>query len=216
MRKLTTTLIAAAALALPTAAFAHDGNGHGGNHHGFGHHNGAALFTKVSGTGTSFALASATASGTIAGNQLASGTFAASLSTDWTKSDTKTTDHGTLVCAPSTATVTLTDSASTANTATGTLVGKTCDFTKTDGTIFRGFFGKGTVTGTGTLAALTGTERAFLSQKADGTVSGAVFAGSNDPVSLNSTKQTNRLASLRFTGQQHVAAQKTGNCDHNK
>jgi hypothetical protein len=232
MRKLTMTLFAAAALALPTAAFAH--NGHGGHHHNFGHHHGAALFmnfsqhhgaalfTKLSGTGTSFALSSSTASGTFAGDPLATGTFAANLSSDWTKSETKTTDHGTLVCAPATATVTLTDGASSANTAAGTLTGKTCDFTKADGTIFRGFFGHGSVTGTGTLAGLTGTERAFMSQQADGTVKGAVFAGSNDPRSMDNaknmdnTKRANNLESLRFTGQQNAAALKTGNCDHNK
>jgi hypothetical protein len=223
MRKLTMTLIAAAALALPTAAFAHDGNGSGGHHFGFHHHGGgSALFTKVSGTGASFSLAGASVTGTFTGSPLASGTVSATLATNWAQSTTKTSDHGTLVCAPSTATVVLTDSAASANTSTGTLTGKTCSFTKTDGTIFRGFFGKGTVTGTGTLAALTGDERAFLSQKSDGTVSGAVFAGvkttSSDKTmshdSLKSTQHSNSLLSIQFKGRQDAAAHKTGNCDH--
>lgn len=43
------------------------------------------------------------------------------------------------------------------------------------------FFGRGTATGAGALATLTGkTAKAFFLRKSDGTVKGAVFAGSRD------------------------------------
>jgi len=61
------------------------------------------------------------------------------------------------------------------------------------------------VTAAGTLASLTGTTgKAFLFQKADGTVTGAAFAGMQ-------TKSEN--LSL-FSVRQHNAAHKTGDCDH--
>jgi hypothetical protein len=67
------------------------------------------------------------------------------------------------------------------------------------------FFGKGTVAAAGTLASLNGlTGKAFLFQKADGTVSGAAFAGVHTDNGL-------RLFSVR----EHDAAHKTGDCDHN-
>ena len=179
MRKLMLLLLATAALALPAAASAH------GWHH---HHHG--LFTRLTGTGTSFGGSSATASGSVvAGSPLASGTFAATLTTDLSQATSRTSEHGTLSCAPATLALTVTDSASTANTTSGTLTGKTCTFTKTDGTVFRGFFGKGSITGTGTLSGLTGMERAFLTQKADGTVRGAVFAGFDQVLSAHFTAQ---------------------------
>ncbi|HWX09456.1 MAG TPA: hypothetical protein VNY33_05725 [Gaiellaceae bacterium] len=194
MRKLMIMIAATAALALPVAASAHDG--------WHNHHHMHGLFTKLSGTGTSFAGASATASGTIAaGNPLASGTFAATLTTDWSHSTSKTGEHGTLVCAPGSLALTLTDSASSANTTSSTVTGQTCAFTKSDGTVFRGFFGKGSVTGAGTLSGLTGMERAFLTQKADGTVHGAVFAGLGE------------VLGARYTAQKTDAAHATGTCD---
>src|SRR5260221_2512844 len=168
MRKLRIILAAVAMLALPAAASAHSS---------WWHHD-HALFAKLSGTGTSFGGSSATASGQIvAGHVLSSGTFSASLTTDWTQSTTKTGEHGTLVCAPASLSLTLTDSASSANTESSKITGKLCTFTKTDGTVFRGFFGAGSVTGAGPLASLSGhMERALLMQKADATVHGAVFA----------------------------------------
>jgi hypothetical protein len=197
MRKLLILIAAAAALALPAVASANDG--HSG-HHNNGHHHG--LFTKLTGTSTSFAGASATATGTVAGNNLlASGTFTATLSTNWSLSTTKTNDHGTRICAPATLALTITDSASAANTTTGTITGRTCSFTKTDGTVFRGFFGHGTVTGAGTLAGLTGMERAFLTQKSDLSVKGAVFAGVGE------------VQSLKYTAEKTDASHHTGTCD---
>jgi hypothetical protein len=169
MRKLLIAIAAAAALALPAAASA---SGSLWPVHGH------FLFAKLSGTGSTFAATSTTASGSIvAGNPLAGGTFSANLSTNWAQATTKTGDHGTLSCAPATLKLTLTAATSPANTETSTLTGRTCTFTNTDGTVFRGFFGRGVATGTGTLSGLTGTaERAFLRQKADGTVKGIVFA----------------------------------------
>jgi hypothetical protein len=197
MRKLLIMIFAAAALALPVAASAHNGHHNHGLHHGM-----HGLFTKLSGTGSSFAGASATASGSIvAGNPLASGTFAATLTTDWSQATSKTGEHGTLLCAPASLALTLTDSASSSNTASSTVTGKTCAFTKSDGTVFRGFFGKGSVTGAGTLSGLTGMERAFLTQKADGTVKGAVFAGFG------------QVLGQHYTAQKIDAAHKTGTCD---
>ncbi|HVA29722.1 MAG TPA: hypothetical protein VMU58_00500 [Gaiellaceae bacterium] len=196
MRRLMILIAAAAVLALPAVASANDGHS---SHHNKGHRHG--LFTKLTGTGTSFAGTSATATGTVAGKGLlASGTFTATLSTTWSQATTKTRDHGTLSCAPATLALTITDSASAANTTTGTITGKTCAFTKTDGTVVRGFFGNGTATGAGTLAALTGTERAFLSQKADGTVKGAVFAG------------VGVVLHREFTARENTASNQTGHC----
>lgn len=181
MRKLFLTLLATAALAAPSAAFAHGG-------HGWSHHHRATL-AKLTGTGTSFGSATATASGTLAGrsDKLAAGTFSVSLTTDLSKATTKTFARGTLMCAPATASLTLTDSVSSANTVTGALTGKTCSWTKTGSTdTVRAFFGRGPATGAGTLAGLTGgTAKAFLVQKADGSVKGAVFAGHRGERSLS-------------------------------
>jgi hypothetical protein len=170
MRKLLPTVLAVAALAAPSAAFAHDG-WHWHHHH--------SLLATLSGTGTSLAGTSASTSGSIASSDLlGAGTFSAAVTTDWTKATTRTGDRGTFSCAPSTASLTLTG-ATASNTLTGTLTGKTCTWTPKTGTAMSGFFGRGTVTGAGTAASLTGsTGKAFLVQKADGTVTGAVFAGS--------------------------------------
>ena len=192
MRKLLIILAAVSALALPAAAAAH----------GTWWHHDHALFAKLSGTGTSFGGSSATASGQIvAGHVLSSGTFSASLTTDWTQSTTKTGEHGTLVCAPASLSLTLTDSASSANTESSKITGKSCTFSKTDGTVFRGFFGAGSVTGAGTLASLSGhMERAFLMQKADGTVHGAVFAGFG------------AVLGREFTSREQFAEHQDGDC----
>jgi len=193
MRPLMTLCVAVAALAIPAGALAHDGHHH---HHG--------MLAKLSGTGTSFGGTSATATGTAVGNDaLSTGTFSATLSTNWSAATTKTLKHGTLSCAPATATLSVVG-ATTTNTLSSPLTGQTCAWTKNDGSTVLAFFGKGTVTGAGTLAALSGkTGKAFLFQKADGTVKGGLFAGMH----------TDHRLSL-FSVREHDAAHKTGNCDH--
>ena len=191
MKRLLTSLIAVTALAVPAAASAH-----------FGHHR--ALLAGVSGTGVSFANPSAAVSGSIARSEkLGTGTFAATVTTDWTKATTGTGMRGTLSCAPSTATLTLTG-ATASNTLSSTLTGKTCKWTPTGGTTTNAFFGRGTATGAGALASLTGqTAKAWLIQKSDGSVKGAVFAGRGERRSL----------SLFAVGERH-AEHAAGDCDH--
>jgi hypothetical protein len=184
MKKLLMSFIAVAALATPSAALAHHGKG---RHHGLHalrthvqhvrHHK--ALLAGVTGTGASLANASAAISGTIAkSDTLGAGTFASTVTTDWTKANTRTSRRGVLSCAPATATLTLTG-ATTTNTLSASLTGKTCKWTPTGGTTTNAFFGKGTATGAGSAAALNGqTAKAFFVQRSDGTVRGAVFAGS--------------------------------------
>jgi hypothetical protein len=176
MKRLLLPLLATAALVAPAAAL-----GHGTWHH-------RAVLAKLTGTGTSFGGASANASGTLVGrsDKLASGTFSVSLANDLAHATTKTSDRGTLTCEPATASLTLTDSVSAANKVAATLAGKTCTWTKTGSTdVIRAFFGRGTATGAGTLAAVTGkTAKAFLMQKADGSVKGATFAGHRGEGSL--------------------------------
>jgi hypothetical protein len=166
MKKLLITLIATAALTAPTAAYAHFGHG---------------LYAKLAGTGTSFSGTTATASGTIVkGTLLDSGTFSVSLMTTWSSSTTKTFDKGTLSCAPASASLNV--AGTTGNTLASSLTGRTCSFTKTDGTVVRAFFGHGTADGAGTLAGLDGNRaKLWLFQKADGTVKGAVWAGARRP-----------------------------------
>jgi hypothetical protein len=191
MKKLLLPLLATAALALPAAASAH---------HGWFHHH--AVLAKLSGTGTTFTGTTATASGSIArSNKLGAGTFAASIATDWTNAKTRTGTRGTLACAPATTTLTLTG-ANTADTTHATLTGKTCKWTPTSGSAVNAFFGRGAVTGTGALANLTGNEKAFLVQKADGSVRGAVFAG------------LDRMFRTQFAEREQAAAHTTGDCDH--
>lgn len=193
MRTLMTICVAAAALAIPAGALAHDGHHHGS-------------LAKLSGTGTTFGGATATATGTVVGaDALSTGTFSAGLSTNWSAATTKTSEHGTLSCAPATATLSVVGAVAT-NTLSSSLTGKTCAWTKSDGSTVSAFFGNGTVTAAGTLAALNGkTAKAFLFQKADGTVKGGVFAGRHDDRRLS-------LFSLR----EHNAALSTGDCDHNR
>lgn len=215
MRALMTICATAIALAIPASALAHDGNGNNGQHHHFGwsHHHSAQL-AKLTGTGTSFGSSAATASGAVAGaDALATGTFSATLNTDWSASTTKTSDRGALSCAPATATLSVVG-ATTTNTVSSALTGKTCAFTKTDSSVVRMFFGKGTVTAAGTLAALNGsTGKAFLFQKADGTVSGGAFAGMGMQTKGDNHKSDNHGLSL-FSVRQHSAAHQTGDCDH--
>lgn len=176
MKKLLAPLLATAALAAPGSAIA-DGHGHG-------LHVRNALVAKLTGTGTSFGGAAATSSGTIAlGRPLASGSFAASFSSDWTHAVTTTTDNGsTALCAPATATLTLTDSTSSANTTSSSLTGKTCSLTK-NGTVSYVFFGAGTRIGAGEFAGVSGMERAFLTQSLTGAVQGTVL-GTGEPVKV--------------------------------
>jgi hypothetical protein len=191
MRKLLFPLLAAAALVVPAGALAHDG---------WHHH---SLLARVSGTGSTFGAATASASGSIArSDKLGTGTFSVSLSTDWTKAMSHAGDRGTVSCAPSTATLTLTG-ATTTNIVTSSLTGKACTWTPKTGNAVSAFFGRGTATGAGALATLTGkTARAFLVRKADGTVRGAVFAGSRGE------------RSLLFSLGERQARHDTGDCGH--
>src|SRR5262245_34282768 len=123
MKKTLLTLIVGAALALPASAFAHDGWKHGHHHHhgngngnaffSRGHHHNT-LFAKLSGTGTSFSGSSATASGSISkGSLLSTGTFNATLTTNWAAATNKTFSMGALSCAPSTASLSVASGADT-------------------------------------------------------------------------------------------------------
>jgi hypothetical protein len=168
MKRLLLPFAAAAALAVPTVAGAH----------GWHHHHALA---KLSGTGTSFANASATATGTFASDRLGNGTFGATVTTDWSKATTRTLTGGTLSCAPSSTALTLTGSA---KTVTGTLTGRTCTFTKSDGTVLRGVMGR------------SDTLKLFLVQKSDGSVRGAVFSRRSEGA---------QFSFLAFTGEHHCS-----------
>jgi hypothetical protein len=194
MKKMLTVLVAVTALVVPAAASAH--HGHGWHHR--------SLLASVSGTGASFTNSSAAVSGSIAKSEkLGTGTFAATVTTDWTKATTRTGTKGTLACAPASTALTLTGTTA-ANTLHATLTGKTCKWTPTGGTTTSAFFGRGTATGAGALANLTGkTAKAWLMQKSDGSVKGAVFAGVREERSL----------SLFTMGERH-AAHEAGDCDH--
>ena len=198
MKKFLLSLTAVAALAAPTGAMAN-----GGHHHHWGWRH-AAVLAKVSGTGASFANSSAAVSGTIAkSDKLGTGTFSATVTTDWTKAVTRTGMKGTLACAPASTTLTVTGATAT-DTLSTTLTGKTCKWTPTGGQTVAAFFGRGTSTGAGALAGLTGTTaKAFLWQKADGSVQGAVFAGPKDRAKLGF-----------FARGEREASHKTGNCYH--
>lgn len=191
MKKLLFPLLAAAALVVPAGAVAHDGP----HHH--------SVLAKVSGTGSTFGAATASASGSIVrSDELGTGTFSASLGTDWAKATSHTGDRGTVSCAPSTATLALTG-ATTSNTVTASLTGKACTWTPKTGNAVSAFFGRGTATGAGALATLTGkTAKAFLVRKADGTVKGAVFAGSRG------------VRSLLFSLGERQARHDAGDCGH--
>jgi hypothetical protein len=143
MKKLLITVAILVGLALPAAASAH-------------HH---ALYARLSGTGTL-----ASANGTMTSMKLGTGTFHAAVATTGTAT-TRTGEHGTLSCAPATATVTLTGT----STVSSTLTGRMCTFTPAGTTTAAGslFFGRNTTTNL----------KAFLVAKANGTVHGAVLTG---------------------------------------
>jgi len=126
---------------------------------------------KLSGTGTSFGGTNASANGSVVGgNDHTGGHFVLGLNTDWAAAQTKnwTDDDGdaddgpvTISCAPSTATVTL----SNGTTATSTLTGKACSLTR-NGTTTYGFAGMSSDHST----------KAFIRESGT-TVSGVVFSG---------------------------------------
>ena len=166
MKRLLVPLVAAAALAVPAAASAHFGFGG---------------FARLSGTGGSFAAATATASGTATSNALGTGTFSLSLSTNLSATTTHTGEHGSISCAPSTGTLTLTGATAANHASVAITTGRECTFTKTGGTVVGSvFFGRGTVTGAGTLAALTGkTAKVMVFRNgSDSSVHGFVHARS--------------------------------------
>lgn len=167
MKRLLLPLIAAAALAIPASALAWDGH-----HSGDGDHHGA--FAKLSGTGTAFAGATASATGpVVAGNDHPNEHFTASISTNWSAAQTHTftdndgdADDGTITvsCAPATATLALSNGLTT----TSSLTGKTCTKTRNGSAATAAFFGFSSTGG-----------RAFL--KEDGTtVKGLAFSGRTD------------------------------------
>jgi hypothetical protein len=119
MKKLLLPLVAVAALAVPTSAFAWGGG------HGFKAHTMNMGGTKLDGTGTSFSSTSATVTGT---------NFTGTLATTWSSATAKTLGSTTLSCAPATASITV---ASTATSYTG----KTCSTTR-NGTTKYFFAGK--------------------------------------------------------------------------
>jgi hypothetical protein len=165
MKRLLLPLLAVGAIAVPSTASAHFGFGG---------------FAKLSGTGSTFAAASATATGTAVSDTLGTGTFSLSLSTNLAAATTHTGEHGAISCAPSTGTLTLTG-ATAANHASVAATGRECTFTKAGGTfVMRAFFGRGTVTGAGTLASLTGkSAKVLVFQKgSDSSVRGFVHVRS--------------------------------------
>jgi hypothetical protein len=173
MKRLLLALVGAAGLAVPAGASAD---------FGFGHHS----FVRLSGTGSTFTGASATASGTAVSDALGTGTFSLSLSTTLSSATTRTGEHGSLSCAPSSATLKLTG-ATTTNGLTSSLTGRECTFKNSAGALVASvFFGRGTVTGTGTLASLTGrTVKVFVMQRSDNSVRGfahvrGAFSHDND------------------------------------
>jgi hypothetical protein len=146
MKKLLLPLVAVAAAALPASALAW-GGGHG--HHGVGVGVGFGFMggTKLSGTGTSFGVTSASLTGT---------NFTGTLATTWSSATSKTFMGTTLSCAPATASLTVGTAAAVSYT------GKTCSLTR-NGTTKYGFLGKAS-NGSGAVLGESGT-----------TVEGAVF-----------------------------------------
>jgi hypothetical protein len=170
MKKLLITALTA--LAIPAAAAAHDGR----HHH--------ALLATLSGTSGTLA----SSSGTLTSAKLGSGTYTATVAPAGAAT-TRTGDHGTLSCAPATATLTLHG----ASTTTVTLAGKTCTWTPAGTTTAAGsmFWGR----------TADRTIKGFLVQKTGSAVKGAVFAGFDQ-----------RLFTA-FVARQHDAAHHTGDCD---
>jgi hypothetical protein len=149
MKRLLIAIIAAGALAVPATASAWFG------HHGQGDR---MLLAAVSGTGTSFASGSATASGSVArGMTFANGTFSLTLSTTWSSAKTfsRTRDNKSfsVSCAPATATFTLTAGSTTK---TLSLTGRTCSLTL-NGTTRYGFMGRDSTNHAGAFLRENGT-----------------------------------------------------------
>jgi hypothetical protein len=149
MKRLLMALIAAGALAVPASASAW-----------FGHHaqGDLMLLAAVSGTGTSFASGSATASGDVLrGITLANGTFNLSVSTTWSSARTfaRTRDNKSISisCAPATATLTLTAGSTTK---TLSLTGRTCSLAF-NGTTRYGFMGRDATNHAGAFLRENGT-----------------------------------------------------------
>jgi len=183
MKRLILALLVAAALVTASAASAsadHHHGGHGGTPHfktvGYsGHaHSRHAVFERLQGTGTDFSADSATASGSVAGRLLDGGSFAATISTDW--SSATANKHGGS-CAPATGTLSLTGSSSS-DTLDTSSTGVTCTVGSNPWNVAAVYFGKANVTGaTGALANVSGKGRVLLVEKTDGTVRGFTFAG---------------------------------------
>src|SRR5262249_36973991 len=131
---------------------------------------------RLSGTGTSFGSTSATATGSITQSRdHPNGHFSASLSTTWSSATQKTFMDVTVSCAPSTASITLSNGTSS----TANFTGKACSWTRS-GTTKYAFFGR----------TSDGTTRAFLRE--DGTtIKGFVFMGMHTvvPMSLDTGVQ---------------------------
>jgi hypothetical protein len=202
MKKLILVLCATVALAAPAAASAHHRHG---EHHRFGVRLTAvehglklgwwkhgALFAKLTGTGTSFGLTSASASGTLVGRPLASGTFTSSIATDWSKA---TANRFGGQCAPATATLSLVDSASSANAVGSNVTGKTCSVGTNGWDVAYVFVGRSSVSSaTGTLSTVSGSGRVLLAEKTDGTVKGFVWTGLHGDRAKTFTTYTKRDA----------------------
>jgi hypothetical protein len=176
-------LLGSVALVTATAAFASASHRHGhpngmpnfkaAAYAGHSHFRNAA-FEKLQGSGLDLTAASATATGTIAGRPLDGGSFAASISTDWSKASAN--KHGGS-CAPATATLSLTGSSSS-DTLDTSGAGVTCTVGSNPRNIAAVYFGKANVTtATGVAAKVSGRGRVLLVEKTDGTVKGFAFAG---------------------------------------
>jgi hypothetical protein len=184
MKKLILALLAIAALVTASAASASAYHQHHGGHNGAPHfktvayaghaHSRHGVFERLRGTGTDFSADSATASGTIAGRLLDGGSFAATISTDW--SNATANKHGGS-CAPATSTLSLTGSSSS-DTLDTSGTGVTCTVGSNPWNVAAVYFGKASVTAaTGALANVSGKGRLLLVEKTDGTVRGFTFAG---------------------------------------
>jgi len=183
MKRLIFALLATAALVTASAASASAYHRHGG-HNGTPHfktvayaghaHSRHAVFERLGGSGTDFGGDSATATGAIAGRLLDGGSFAATISTDW--SNATANKHGGS-CAPATGTLSLTGSSSS-DTLDTSGAGVTCTVGSNPWNIAAVYFGKASVTGaTGALANVSGNGRVLLVEKTDGTVKGFTFVG---------------------------------------
>ncbi len=183
MKKLILALLGTAALVTATAASASTSHRHGpqggtpnfktaafAGHAHFRH----AVFESLQGSGTDFSAASATSTGTIAGRPLHDGSFAATISTDWSKATAN--KHGGS-CAPATGTLSLTGSSSS-DTLDTSGAGVTCSVGSNPRNIAAVYFGRAKVTAaTGAVAKVSGRGWVLLVEKTDGTVKGFAFAG---------------------------------------